>query len=103
MVDLRGRFFFAVAQGRVGILYPDGEIFTVAGWVTGRASASPSLPHCLADPNVDPVWYQKPLGTVRLNQVLRGTWLNGIWPGETGGFHTPLDVAVDAQNPNVIY
>lgn len=33
-IDQRGRFFFVETSGRLGILYPDGEIFTVAGWVT---------------------------------------------------------------------
>lgn len=31
----------------------------------------------------------KPTSLVRLNQVLRGTWLNGQRAGEPGGFHLP--------------
>lgn len=88
-VDSQGRFAFAEISGRVGYMYPDGTIKTVAGWVT--------------DPNKDPVWYKKPTVTVRSNQILRGTWLNGIWPGETGGFHTPLDVAIDPNNEQIWY
>jgi hypothetical protein len=34
---------------------------------------------------------------------LRGQWSEGRYAGETGGFRTPLDVAVDPTNENVLY
>lgn len=88
-VDSRGRFAFAEAGGRVGRLEPDGEIITVAGWRTAAGK--------------DPIWYLKPLETVRKNMELRGQWQNGQYPGESGGFRTPLDIAIDPRNEDVWY
>jgi len=88
-VDSQGRFAFAETSGRVGYIYPDGFVKTVAGWVTA--------------PGKDPVWIKKPTATVRSNQVLKGTWLNGARAGESGGFYTALDVAIDPLNENIWY
>jgi hypothetical protein len=88
VVDSQGRFVFVETSGRLAFLHPDGRIETIAGWVTKE--------------NKDPVWYKKPTAVVRLNQELRGTWLDGHWPGENGGFHTPIDVALDPAG-NIYY
>ena len=88
-IDSQGRFAFAEAGGRVGYLMPTGEILTVAGW--------------RARPDKDPVWMTKSMTQIRGNQELRGVWLEGAWPGESGGFRTPLDVAIDPQNENIWY
>lgn len=88
-VDSRGRFAFAEAGGRVGYLMPDGEIVTVAGW--------------RLRPDRDPVWITKSMAQIRGNQERRGTWLEGAYPGESGGFRTPLDIAIDPRNEYVWY
>jgi Calx-beta domain/Fibronectin type III domain len=88
-VDSRGRFAFAEVGGRVGWLLPNGEVITVAGW--------------RVRPDKDPHWYLKSLEVVRQNMELRGQWSQGRYAGETGGFRTPLDVAVDPTNENVLY
>jgi hypothetical protein len=88
-VDSQGRFAFAETGGRVGWLLPDGEVVTLAGW--------------RVKPDKDPHWYLKPLDVVRQNMELRGQWSEGRYVGETGGFRTPLDVAVDPLNENVLY
>lgn len=87
-VDVRGRFFFAEVGGRIGRIDPDGEITTIAGW--------------RVTPGRDPVWPAKPLATVRRNMELRGTWTEGLYP-DGDGFRTPLDVAIDPKNPNIVY
>jgi len=83
-VDSQGRFAFAETGGRIGYLMPDGEIITIAGW--------------RVQPDLNPVWWEKPLATVRNNMENRGIWTAG-----RGEFHTPLDVAIDPQNENVLY
>jgi hypothetical protein len=88
-VDNRGRFAFAEAGGRVGYLMPDGEIVTVAGW---RVRS-----------DKDPVWITKSMTQIRGNEELRGTWLEGAYPGEAGGFRTPMDIAIDPRNEYVWY
>jgi hypothetical protein len=88
-VDSRGRFAFAEVGGRVGWLLPNGEVITVAGW--------------RVKPDKDPHWYLKSLDVVRQNMELRGQWVEGRYAGEAGGFRTPLDVAVDPRNENVLY
>ncbi len=88
-VDNRGRFAFAEAGGRVGYLMPDGEIVTVAGW--------------RVRPDRDPVWITKSMTQIRGNEELRGVWLEGAYPGETGGFRTPMDIAIDPRNEYVWY
>ncbi len=88
-VDARGRFAFAEAGGRVGYLMPDGEIVTVAGW---RVRS-----------DKDPVWITKSMTQIRGNEELRGVWLEGAYPGETGGFRTPMDIAIDPRNEYVWY
>jgi len=88
-VDSQGRFCFAETSGRIGYLYPDGYIKTVAGWVTS--------------PDKDPIWIYKQTSLIRQNQVLRGTWLNGIWAGEPGGFHTALDTTLDPNDETIWY
>lgn len=66
-------FDFLGSIGRVGLLYPDGSIKTIAGFVT--------------DPTKNPVWMRKPMATVRQNQILRGQWsAEGRRAGEDGGF-----------------
>ena len=88
-IDSQGRFAFAEAGGRVGYLLPTGEIVTVAGWRTRL--------------DKDPVWITKSMTQIRGNQELRGVWLEGAYPGESGGFRTPLDIAIDPQNENIWY
>lgn len=83
-VDSQGRFAFAETGGRIGYLMPDGEIITIAGW--------------RVRPDRDPVWWQKPTNVVRNNMENRGNWTAG-----RGEFHTPLDVAVDPTNENILY
>lgn len=89
MVTSTGRYAFAEPGGRVGYLEPDGEIVTIAGW--------------RVNPSRDPIWYEFPLATVRQNMQLRGVWQNGKYPGEDGGFRTPMDVTVDPNNENIWY
>ena len=88
-VDTNGTLVFAEIGGRVAMLHPDGTIVTLAGW--------------RVRPDRDPVWHQRPLAQVRANMELRGTWTEGVRPGENGGFRTPLDVAIDPQNRRVFY
>ena len=88
-VNNQGTLVFAEVGGRVAFLHPDGTVLTLAGWRTR--------------PDKDPVWYQRPLEAVRANMELRGTWTEGVRPGEAGGFRTPLDVAIDPQNGRVFY
>lgn len=88
-VDSEGRFAFAEAGGRVGYLMPDGEIVTVAGWRTA--------------PGKDPVWITKSMAQIRGNQELRGIWTEGQYPGEPGGFRTPLDIALDPRDERIWY
>lgn len=83
-VDSQGRFAFAEAGGRVGWLMPDGEIVTIAGW--------------RVKPNHDPMWWGKPLDIVRRNMENLGNWSGG-----RGEFFTPLDVAIDPNDENVLY
>jgi hypothetical protein len=88
-VDSAGRFAFAESGGRVGYLLPDGEIVTVAGWRTA--------------PGKDPVWITKSMAQIRGNQELRGVWTEGQYPGEAGGFRTPLDIAIDPRDERIWY
>ncbi len=88
-VDSEGRFAFAEAGGRVGYLMPDGEIVTVAGWRVA--------------PGKDPVWITKSMAQIRGNEELRGVWTEGRYPGEPGGFRTPLDIALDPRDERVWY
>jgi hypothetical protein len=88
-VDSQGRFAFAESGGRVGYLMPDGEVVTVAGWRVA--------------PGKDPVWITKSMAQIRGNQELRGRWIDGQYPGEAGGFRTPLDVAVDPRDESIWY
>ncbi len=88
-IDSRGRFAFAESGGRIGYLMPDGEIVTVAGW--------------RLRPGRDPVWITKSMGQIRGNQELRGVWTEGRYPGEAGGFRTPLDIAIDPRDESVWY
>lgn len=87
-VDQRGRFFFAEVGGRIGRMDADGEITTIAGW--------------RVKPGRDPIWPTKPLDVVRRNMELRGVWTEGLYP-DGDGFRTPLDVAIDPKNPNILY
>ena len=88
-IDSQGRFAFAEAGGRVGYLMPDGEIVTVAGWRVA--------------PGKDPVWITKSMAQIRGNEELRGVWTEGRYPGEAGGFRTPLDIAIDPRDEAVWY
>lgn len=88
-VDSHGRFAFAESGGRIGYLMPDGEIVTVAGWRVA--------------PGKDPVWITKSLAQIRGNEELRGVWTEGQYPGEVGGFRTPLDIAIDPRDENTWY
>ncbi|MFN0117106.1 MAG: fibronectin type III domain-containing protein [Elusimicrobiota bacterium] len=88
-VDSQGRLLFAETGGRVGMLLPDGEIITVAGW--------------RVKPDKDPVWGTKPLSTVRKNMELKGNWIEGNIGGDLAGFHLPLDVTPDPRDPNIWY
>jgi hypothetical protein len=88
-VDSQGRFAFAESGGRVGYLLPDGEIVTVAGWRTAAGK--------------DPVWITKSMAQIRGNQELRGIWTEGAYPGERGGFRTPLDIAIDPRDESIWY
>lgn len=88
-VDSLGRFAFAESGGRVGYLMPDGEIVTVAGWRVA--------------PGKDPVWITKSMAQIRGNQELRGVWTEGQYPGEAGGFRTPLDIAIDPRDEGIWY
>lgn len=83
-VDSQGRFAFAEAGGRVGYLLPDGEIVTLAGW--------------RVQPGLDPLWWEKPTDVVRQNMELVGDWQDG-----RGEFFTPLDVAIDPLDENILY
>lgn len=87
-IDSQGGFAFVEAGGLLRYMFPDGEITTLAGWVT--------------DPSKDPVWFLKPLDLIRQNQVLRGTWSSGQYP-DNSGFRLPLDVAIDPLNENEWY
>lgn len=88
-VDSQGRFAFAEIGGRVGYLMPDGAVVTVAGW--------------RVTPGKDPVWITKSMAQIRGNEELRGIWLDGRYPGEPGGFRTPLDVAIDPRDEHTWY
>lgn len=83
-VDSQGRFAFAEVGGRVGYLMPDGEVITIAGW--------------RVKPDSNPIWWEKPTAAVRQNMENRGNWTAG-----RGEFLTPLDVAVDPLDENVLY
>jgi|GEM_PF-1263187 len=83
-VDSQGRFAFAEAGGRVGWLMPDGEVITIAGW--------------RVKPDRDPIWWEKPTEVVRRNMENRGDWTAG-----RGEFLTPLDVAIDPRDENILY
>ena len=87
-VDSQGGFAFVEAGGPLRYMRPDGEIITVAGWVT--------------DPAKDPVWMLKPVDLIRQNQVLKGTWSSGQYANNSG-FRLPLDVAIDPLNENEWY
>jgi hypothetical protein len=87
-MDQRGRLFFAEVGGRIARMDPDGEITTIAGWRVKQGR--------------DPIWPTKPLNVVRRNMELRGMWAEGLYP-DGDGFRTPLDVAIDPKNPNVLY
>jgi hypothetical protein len=84
-----GTFAFAEAGGRVGWMRPNGTVVTLAGF--------------RVNPQRDPMWVNHPISVVRQNMELRGRWLNGIRSGEAGGMRTPLDVAIDPQNENILY
>lgn len=86
--DLYGGFAFAEAGGPIRYMRPDGEVVTVAGW--------------RIDPAKEAVWWMKPYDTVRENMELRGTWINGQWPNNSG-FRLPFDVTIDPLDPNVWY
>ena len=89
-VDSQGGFAFVEAGGPLRYMKPDGEVITVAGWRVA--------------PGTDPVWYLKPLNSIRQNMELRGTWINGQYPvPEDRGFHGPFDVTIDQRNENVWY
>jgi hypothetical protein len=88
-VDNGGNLWFAEVGGRIGVLKPDGYIQTVAGW--------------RVKPGKDPIWYEKPLESVRSNMELRGQWVDGQYPGENGDFRTPLDIAIDPTNDRILY
>ena len=83
-IDSLGRFAFAETGGRVAYLLPDGEIVTIAGW--------------RVKPDLDPLWWEKPTEVVRRNMENRGNWTAG-----RGEFFTPLDVAVDPLDENILY
>lgn len=85
-IDSNGGFAFAEDGGPVRYLKPDGEIITVAGWTLKEGT--------------DPVWIQKPLATIRSNQEIRGTWLNGTRVGFDEG---QKDVTIDPKNQNIWY
>ena len=87
-VDSTGGFAFAEAGGPVRYMKPDGEVITVAGW--------------RVKPGRDPIWLGHPVNVVRQNMELRGTWLNGQY-GDSSGFRTPLDVAIDPANERIWY
>lgn len=50
-MDNAGRFAFVEDGGRLGWLYPDGEVVTIAGWALKA--------------NKDPVWIRKSLAVIR--------------------------------------
>lgn len=83
-IDSQGRFAFAETGGRIGWVMPDGEIVTIAGW--------------RVKPDHDPMWWGKPLDVVRRNMENVGNWTQG-----RGEFFTPLDVAIDPTDENVLY
>mmetsp|Transcript_17951 Transcript_17951/g.38548 ORF Transcript_17951/g.38548 Transcript_17951/m.38548 type:complete len:859 (+) Transcript_17951:175-2751(+) len=84
-VDNQGRFAFVEVGGRLAWLLPDGELITLAGWVTA--------------PGKEPTWIRKDLSAVRGNQVLRGEW-----PASSpNGFSKPMDVAFDPVVPTTLY
>jgi hypothetical protein len=87
-IDSTGGFAFAEAGGPVRYMRPDGEVITVAGW--------------RVRPGRDPIWIGKPTSVVRQNMELRGTWVNGQYP-DNSGFRTPLDVAIDPANEHIWY
>lgn len=89
-VDSQGGLAFVEAGGPLRYMKPDGELITIAGWRVA--------------PGKDPVWIQKPLDSIRQNEELRGTWINGQYAElALRGFHYPTDVAIDHENENIWY
>ena len=92
IVDSNNVFWFVEnGQGAFRKMDPDGEITTIAGWVT--------------DPAKHPIYLNETIATIRQNQVLRGEWptTNGCTWGGVGGFFSPMDVTQDPNDATVFY
>ncbi len=82
-------YFVENGQGTLRELLPNGELETIAGWMT--------------DPAKLPIHIKESKATVRQNQILKGDWQGCLWGGSGDGFWTPMDVAQDPSNEEIFY
>lgn len=99
-IDRAGNLYFAETSGRIGRLGPDGSVVTLVGH--------------RVPPGQDPIWWQKSRDLVH-NLSAGNAEFRGLWPGtqvpfgnpgnprKHPGMQLPLDVAIDSDNPAVLY
>lgn len=70
--DESGRFAFVETAGRVGFMYPDGSIKTIAGRTRKLKTFLNKIIGTVTKSDKLPVWIKKPHKTVMANQEIRG-------------------------------
>jgi YD repeat-containing protein len=90
VVESTGILWMVNISGQLRIMKPDGELITVVGW---RVRS-----------DKQPVWYLKPLTSIRTNMEFRGSFVSGGWPDAIDpGWHQPMDVALDPNDNTKVY
>lgn len=89
-VDGDGRLWMVNISGQLRVMHPDGELVTVVGWRVKSGK--------------EPVWFLKPLASIRQNMEFRGKIESGGWDDPVDpGWHQPMDVALDPINPDRVF